>query len=165
MALEDWVKGDGARIEIVFTEPITFFKTFDPSHFKVISNEYNWVPNGELINIEKNIAHVYIKTLNIKPTSFIYNIDSIDIEEDKITLKPNNSHKNRSINFLNTDNWPVENVIIINRSLSLSGDLKKKTIRKNYLIREEGIWVNTVYSHTFKNNLLNKPAIILSKEE
>ena len=50
-----WVKGDGAKIIIVFTEPLTGTVTGNESCFTVTVPEYSYVPGGMLRDVLKAV--------------------------------------------------------------------------------------------------------------
>lgn len=66
-----FVKADGARIEIRFTEPITTDAAqCDPAAFTVSGQEYNYVPNGTLEPVSKTVSSVsnkasYVATVEL----------------------------------------------------------------------------------------------------
>lgn len=50
-----WLKGDGAAIKIAFDKDLLGDVSGNQSHFTVTAKEYNWVPNGTLINVSKTV--------------------------------------------------------------------------------------------------------------
>lgn len=56
--MSDWTKGDGARIQIRFTEPIVGDVSGATSAFTVTVPEYTYVPGGTLQDVAKTAASV-----------------------------------------------------------------------------------------------------------
>lgn len=53
--MSDWVKGDGAKIQITFTEPLVGDVGGNQSHFVITVPEYDMVPEGILSNVVKAV--------------------------------------------------------------------------------------------------------------
>lgn len=56
--MNDWTKGDGARIKISFTEPLVGGVSGAAGAFTVTVPEYTYVPGGELAEVVKKVAGV-----------------------------------------------------------------------------------------------------------
>lgn len=54
-----WVKGDGAKIKLLFTEMLVGDVTGNQSHFTISVPEYTYVSGGVLQNITKSVLSTY----------------------------------------------------------------------------------------------------------
>ena len=54
-----WVKGDGAKIKITFTEALVGALNDLQDYFSIIVPEYTHVPGGAIQNVTKNVASTY----------------------------------------------------------------------------------------------------------
>lgn len=54
-----WVKGDGAKIKIVFDSPLVGDVTGKQNSFTVTVPEYTYVPGGTIQNVVKTVASTY----------------------------------------------------------------------------------------------------------
>ena len=53
--MSEWTKGDGAKIQLTFTEPLVGDATGNQSHFTVSVPEYDMVPGGTLSTVRKAV--------------------------------------------------------------------------------------------------------------
>ena len=53
--MSEWTKGDGAKIQLTFTEPLVGDATGNESHFTVSVPEYDMVPGGTLSTVHKAV--------------------------------------------------------------------------------------------------------------
>ena len=60
--MSEWTKGDGAKIQLTFTEPIIGDASGNQSHFMVTIPEYDMVPEGTLSNVVKTVKSTYGRT-------------------------------------------------------------------------------------------------------
>ena len=60
--MSEWTKGDGAKIQITFSEPIIGDASGNQSHFTVTIPEYDMVPEGTLSNVVKTVKSTYGRT-------------------------------------------------------------------------------------------------------
>lgn len=56
--MSNWSKSDGARIQIVFDQPIVSDASGNESYFTITAKEYMYVPDGPIINSTKTIKSV-----------------------------------------------------------------------------------------------------------
>ena len=54
-----WVKGDGAKIKIIFDNPLVGDVTGKHNSFTVTVPEYTYVPGGTIQNVVKTVASTY----------------------------------------------------------------------------------------------------------
>lgn len=57
--MSEWTKGDGAKIQLTFTEPLIGDVSGNQSHFTVTIPEYDMVPEGTLSNVVKTVKSTY----------------------------------------------------------------------------------------------------------
>ena len=60
--MSEWTKGDGAKIQLTFTEPLIGDVSGNQSHFTVTIPEYDMVPEGPLSNVVKTVKSTYGRT-------------------------------------------------------------------------------------------------------
>lgn len=60
--MSEWTKGDGAKIQLTFTEPLIGDVSGNQSHFTVTIPEYDMVPEGTLSNVVKTVKSTYGRT-------------------------------------------------------------------------------------------------------
>lgn len=60
--MSEWTKGDGAKIQLTFTEPLIGDVSGNQSHFTVTIPEYDMVPEGKLSNVVKTVKSTYGRT-------------------------------------------------------------------------------------------------------
>ena len=53
--MSEWTKGDGAKIQLTFTEPLVGDVSGNQSHFAITIPEYDMVPEGKLSNVAKSV--------------------------------------------------------------------------------------------------------------
>lgn len=56
--MSQWTKGDGARIQITFDQPLITVALGAEASFTVTAPEYTYVPGGELVDITKTVERV-----------------------------------------------------------------------------------------------------------
>ena len=59
--MSEWTKGDGAKIQLTFTEPIIGDASGNQSHFTVTVPEYDMVPGGTLSSVSKAVKSTSAK--------------------------------------------------------------------------------------------------------
>ena len=69
-------KADGLRIVIEFNEQI-FSTDTQVSEFDVTVPEYDYVPNGNLINVKKNISQVLIEPSIFKKVHVVTDLNTV----------------------------------------------------------------------------------------
>ena len=60
--MSEWTKGDGAKIQLTFTEPLVGDVSGNQSHFAITIPEYDMVPEGKLSNVAKSVKSTYGRT-------------------------------------------------------------------------------------------------------
>ena len=59
--MSEWTKGDGAKIQLTFTEPLVGDVSGNQSHFAITIPEYDMVPGGTLSSVAKDVKSTSAK--------------------------------------------------------------------------------------------------------